>query len=94
MSDHYEFMKENKIELLQACNDSFDIFRSLDDQVSEYRASCNTGTFAVYDEPYCGPWYIECHIDLLSDLQRYTECVRYDKEMPEDLLYLVNYVDF
>lgn len=94
MNDYYDATMRYKIELMQQCSDSYDIFLSLDSEVRAFADFCNKGSFAVDDEPYCGPWFIECHIGLLSDLNSYTECVKRDKEIPQDLLYLVNYVDF
>lgn len=79
---------EYKIELLKECSNSREIYQSLDDVVSQYYHECNDDSLAVDDEPYCGPWYIERHIELLSDLREYTECVRNDQDIPENLTYI------
>lgn len=83
---------EYKIELLKECKTSREIYQSLDDVVSQYYHECNDDNLAVTDEPYCGPWYIDRHIALLSDLREYTELMRYDRvEIPERLTYITEF---
>ena len=87
----YDRDHEYKIELLRRCSSSREIYQSLSNQIDEYDQHCNDDSYAVDDEPYCAPWYIERHVELLNDLRQYTELVKYDDNIPEHLLYLVNF---
>lgn len=77
-----------KVELLERCESSREIYDSLDSQVSNWYHECNDDSYAVDDEPYCGPWYIDRHLELLSDLREYTELVKDGEDIPEHLTYI------
>lgn len=84
----YNLNLAHKIELLKQCSNSREIYESLDSVVSEYYDECNDDSLAVDGEPYCGPWEIERHIELLSDLREYTKCVNDDQDIPDHLTYI------
>lgn len=79
---------ERKIELLKSCSNSREIYESLDSIVQQYYHECDDDSFAVDDEPYCAPWDIERHVELLSNLREYTECVKNDQDIPDHLTYI------
>lgn len=82
---------EFKIELLQRCSSSREIYESLDSQVQEYYHECNDDSYAIDNEPYCAQWYIERHVALLSELHEYTRLVKIDAHIPEHLQYITEF---
>lgn len=79
---------DTKIEILQRCDNSAEVYQSLSTEIDQWRNEVNRITYEVYDQPYGVAWEVDCHMELLDDLREYTEIVKSDGDIPDHLEYI------
>ena len=79
---------QEKIDVLENCNSSQDIYRELYSAVSQYAHEVSRNTFEVRETPYGIFREVEVLLDLLDDLREYTECINDEQDIPNRLTYI------
>lgn len=82
---------QDKIEMLQRCNNSRDIFDELESATEQYRYESSKSDFRVFGMPFGSHYEIDTCISLLHDLYQYTDLVKTDSEIPDELSYITPY---
>jgi hypothetical protein len=81
-------LTNNKIDILERCNSSDEIYRELDSAISQYAYETSRHSFEVRDTPYGIYWEVVTILELLDDLREYTEIIEDDQDIPERLTYI------
>lgn len=79
---------KDKVEILNRCDCSRDVYEELNSAVELWYWECDTDTFKVSGEPWGAARDVEMCTELLSDLREYTEMVRCDSDIPDRLDYI------
>ncbi len=88
---NFEYMIEKKTEIIQRANCATDIAKELIDAANQFYWECESDTFAVAEVPEEIKHEIETLLAVLSDLAQYTESMRSDDEVSEDIAYIAEF---
>ncbi len=86
-----EYMIDQKSEIIQRATCSRDIAKELIEAANQYYWECDSETFSVADVPYGIESEIETLLAVLSDLAKYSESMRSDDEVSEDIAYIAEF---
>lgn len=79
---------ESKIDILERCDNSAEVYQSLCTEIDQWRNEVNTDSYEVYDEPYNNGWEVDMHLELLNELREYSEIAKHDGDIPDHLEYI------
>lgn len=82
---------DEKIEVLERCKTSEAVLEELKDQIRLFNSVVSDDNHSVTEMPYGAAREIAVLVELLDDLAQFTELLRYDSKVPNNLLYLHNY---
>lgn len=88
MAKHCNFRLDEKIDILKRNDNSDDIVRELRDTVRQWADHTSDSSLKVTDQPYSVNWEVEVLMEVLDDLRQYTECVKCDSDIPDELEYI------
>jgi hypothetical protein len=86
-----KYMIEQKSEIIQRATCARDIAKELIEAANQYYWECESDTFSVADVPYGIESEIETLLAVLSDLAKYTESMRSDEKVSEDIAYIADF---
>jgi len=86
-----KYMIEQKSEIIQRATCARDIAKELIEAANQYYWECESDTFSVADVPYGIESEIETLLAVLSDLAKYTESMRSDDKVSEDIAYIAEF---